>query len=60
MNKTPSSTFILDQLAEGKTFDDLRREYGFRRIDLVTAALYGITELREEYLTLIARRRRAH
>lgn len=57
MAQPTRSEQILDRLAAGESLTNLRREMNLKRIDVVTAALYGITELREEYLTLLAKRR---
>lgn len=45
---------ILDRLADGETMDDLR-ESGYDRIDILTAALFGVAELHEEYKNLAAK-----
>lgn len=56
MAKNPISEMILDRLAEGATFKELASEFRFSRRDLVNAALYGVSELHEEYLALFIKR----
>lgn len=48
--KTKSET-ILDKLAEGVSIDELK-ESGYDKDDIMTAALFGIAELHEEYKEL--------
>lgn len=43
---------ILDSLAEGVSFDELKKEKGYTRKDLLIAALVGVAELHEEYMDL--------
>ena len=58
MAKNPIAEMILDRLAEGASFQDLKKEYRFSRTDFVNAALYGVSELREEYLGLLLKKMR--
>jgi uncharacterized protein (DUF433 family) len=44
---------ILDQLAEGASFKDLQQRFGYTKKDLITAALFGVSELQGEYLELL-------
>lgn len=46
-----TSEKILDRLAEGANFAELQ-ESGYNRTDLLTAALFGVAELHEEYKEL--------
>ena len=46
-----TSEKILDRLAEGASFADLQ-ESGYDKTDLLTAALFGVAELHEEYKEL--------
>jgi len=48
-----TSEKILDQLAEGKSFNDLTRRHGYSRQDFLTAALFGVAELQAEYVELL-------
>lgn len=50
---TTTSEFILDQLAEGSSFKDLQARYGYTKKDLLTAALFGVSELQGEYIELL-------
>lgn len=45
------SEIILDRLAEGATMEEIK-ESGFDKKDIITAALFGIAELHEEYREL--------
>ena len=47
------SETILDQLAAGATVKELKDSYGYSRSDIITAALFGVAELREEYINLL-------
>ncbi len=46
-----TSETILDSLAEGADFEELQ-EMGYSKDDLLTAALFGVAELHEEYKEL--------
>ena len=46
-----TSEKILDRLAEGANFAELQ-ESGYSKKDLLTAALFGVAELHEEYKEL--------
>jgi hypothetical protein len=48
-----NSENILDLLAEGATFKDLESQFGYTKKDFLTAALFGVAELREEYMELL-------
>ncbi len=48
-----TSERILDQLAEGTSFKDLQARFGYTKKDLVTAALFGVSELQGEYIELL-------
>ncbi len=48
-----TSERILDQLAEGTSFKDLQVRFGYTKKDLVTAALFGVSELQGEYIELL-------
>ncbi len=48
-----NSENILDLLAEGATFKDLENQFGYTKKDFLTAALFGVAELREEYMELL-------
>ncbi len=48
-----NSEMILEELAGGASFDDLQKKHGFTKNDLLTAALFGVAELREEYINLL-------
>ncbi|MDD2997427.1 MAG: hypothetical protein EOM80_05350 [Erysipelotrichia bacterium] len=48
-----TSEKILEQLAQGSNFKDLSSRHGYTRKDFVTAALFGVAELQEEYLELL-------
>ncbi|GAB4277668.1 MAG: hypothetical protein Kow0029_20510 [Candidatus Rifleibacteriota bacterium] len=50
---TTVSENILDQLAEGASFKDLQARYGYTKKDLITAALFGVSELQGEYIELL-------
>lgn len=53
------SKLILDLLAEGLTFQEIRDRYGFDSEDLVRAAKFGVAELGEEYQRLLDARKDA-
>ncbi len=57
MTKNPLHEFILDKLAAGETFSQLTAKYGITRQEFINAAVYGISELRGEYISLIGKRR---
>ncbi len=46
-----TSEKILDRLADGANFAELQ-ESGYSKTDLLTAALFGVAELHEEYKEL--------
>ncbi len=48
-----TSEKILEQLAEGRSFNDLSQKHGYTRKDFVTAALFGVAELQAEYIELL-------
>lgn len=48
-----TSETILDQLAEGASFKDLQQRYGYTKKDLLSAALFGVSELQGEYIELM-------
>ncbi|MDN5279832.1 MAG: hypothetical protein PWR01_3797 [Clostridiales bacterium] len=48
-----TSEYILDQLADGASFKELQTRYGFTKKDLLTAALFGVSELQGEYIELL-------
>jgi uncharacterized protein (DUF433 family) len=48
-----TSEHILDRLAEGASFKELQSTHGYTKKDLVTAALFGVSELQDEYLELL-------
>ncbi len=50
---TTTSEFILDQLAEGSSFKELQGQFGYTQKDLLTAALFGVSELHGEYVELL-------
>ncbi|MEW6709461.1 MAG: hypothetical protein AB1403_06515 [Candidatus Riflebacteria bacterium] len=50
---TTTSEFILDQLAEGSSFKELQARFGYTKKDLLTAALFGVSELQGEYIELL-------
>jgi uncharacterized protein (DUF433 family) len=56
--KNPISEMILDRLADGASFNDLKKEFRFSRTDFVNAAVYGVSELREEYIGLVLKKMR--
>jgi hypothetical protein len=58
MQKNPVSEFILDRLASGASFKDLQTDFNISKKELISAALYGVAELRHEYMTLLARKYR--
>ena len=47
-----TSEKILDRLAEGANFAELKEESGYDKTDFLTAALFGVAELHEEYKEL--------
>ena len=49
-----TSEKILDRLAKGETFSDLQKN-GYNKKDLLTAALFGVAELHQEYKELAKR-----
>ncbi|MBF0543845.1 MAG: hypothetical protein HQM08_05415 [Candidatus Riflebacteria bacterium] len=49
MIKSAVSELILDRLAEGYSFQDLQKTYGFSKQDLIAAAIAGVEELHPEY-----------
>ncbi|HNV69226.1 MAG TPA: hypothetical protein PKO06_05970 [Candidatus Ozemobacteraceae bacterium] len=57
MTKNPLNEFILDKLAAGETFSQLTTKYGITRQEFINAAVYGISELRGEYISLLSKRR---
>ncbi len=52
------SEIILDKIADGVPIAQLKREYGLSKEDILTAALFGVAELREEYLSILAKRKK--
>lgn len=48
-----TSEYILDQLADGASFKELQTKCGYTKKDLVTAALFGVSELQGEYIELL-------
>lgn len=48
-----TSENILDRLAEGVPFKDLQTQFGYTKKDLLTAALFGVSELQGEYIELM-------
>lgn len=52
LKQTKSET-ILDKLASGASFDELKAKHGFTRRDLLTAALFGVSELQTEYIEML-------
>lgn len=48
-----TSEHILDRLAEGIPFKDLQNRHGYTKKDLLTAALFGVSELQSEYIDLL-------
>jgi len=48
-----TSENILDQLADGASFKELQTKFGYTKKDLLTAALFGVSELQGEYLALL-------
>ena len=50
------SEMILDLLADGLTYKEIRETYGFDKQDLISAALFGVTELRKEYRQILRAR----
>lgn len=54
-----TSEKILDDLAAGSSFSELTAKYGYSKKDFITAALYGVAELREEYIQLLHAKKRA-
>lgn len=46
-----TSEIILDKLADGANFNELK-EQGVTRSELLVAALFGVSELHEEYKEL--------
>ena len=58
MSKNPMNEFILDKLADGATFQQLTQQYGVTRQEFINAAVFGISELRGEYLALMKRNRK--
>lgn len=56
-SKTMSET-ILDKIADGTPISQLKRELRLTKSDIITAALFGVAELREEYMTLLAKKKK--
>ncbi len=52
------SEVILDRIADGTSIAQLKREYGLSQKDIITAALFGVAELREEYMALLAKNKK--
>ena len=48
-----NSENILELLASGASFKELQLKYGYTKKDFMTAALFGVAELREEYVNLL-------
>ncbi len=48
-----TSEHILDQLADGTPFKELQARHGYTKKDLLTAALFGVSELQGEYIDLL-------
>ncbi len=57
MPQNPISETILDRLAAGASISQVKRELNLSKEDIITAALYGVAQLREEYIRLLLRRR---
>ncbi len=58
MAKNPISELILDQLAQGKSFRDLKNGLNISKKELIEAALYGVSELREEYFSILGQKKK--
>ncbi|HEY9070815.1 MAG TPA: hypothetical protein VIV61_11220 [Candidatus Ozemobacteraceae bacterium] len=56
MVRNPLIEAILDQLAAGVPMADVKRRFNLTQRDIVKAAIYGVAELREEYMALLARK----
>ncbi|MGM0599033.1 MAG: hypothetical protein ACQETH_04365 [Candidatus Rifleibacteriota bacterium] len=52
-SSSTTSEYILDKLAEGASFKDLQSKHGYSKKDLLTAALFGVSELQGEYIELL-------
>lgn len=58
MKRKTLSEFILDKIADGVPINKIKNDYGLSREDIITAALFGVAELREEYISLLSRRKK--
>jgi len=56
MARNPLIETVLDQLAAGVPMAEVKRRYNLTQRDIVKAAMYGVAELREEYMALLARK----
>lgn len=54
--RNPIIEAVLDQLAAGVPMEEVKRRYNLTQRDIIQAAMYGVAELREEYMTLLARK----
>jgi len=57
MQRNPILEFILDEMASGTPFKELKSRYNFSKNDLIQAALYAVEELRDEYISLLAKKK---
>lgn len=55
--RNPIIEAVLDQLAAGVPMDEVKQRFNLTQKDIVQAAMYGVAELREEYMKLLARKR---
>lgn len=51
--RNPIIEAVLDQLAAGVPMDEVKRRFNLSQRDIVQAAMYGVAELREEYMKLL-------
>jgi len=56
MARNPLIETVLDQLAAGVPMAEVKQRYNLTQRDIVKAAMYGVAELREEYMALLTRK----
>jgi len=51
--RNPIIEAVLDQLAAGVPMEEVKQRFNLSQRDIIQAAMYGVAELREEYLKLL-------
>ncbi len=51
--RNPIIEAVLDQLAAGVPMEEVKQRFNLSQRDIIQAAMYGVAELREEYMKLL-------